>query len=386
MNILLWAPFGAGKHYWGPGTSAFRLYQANKSKDVKITLIHATKLQEDFPDIFEKQIKIANIDGNSIFKYFTFLLRSYYWIRKNHHHYDVIHGISSFFYTFLPAIIFRKYNTPVYLKITGESGGFGKNSNHSKFTGFSKYRKERANTLSGYISISTDITKDLLKCGISKEKIHYIPNGVNTSRFTPPSAKEKENIRKLLSLPNTFTCCYIGGLTRNKNVIESVKAIHKLKAEGYTIQLIIVGPDRSSGVIENELIEYINKNSLASCCHRFPHTETPELYYKASDIFILNSKSEGLSNSLLEAMSTGLPCIAHPASGTVDLIEEGINGYLTNGQKDQISCRIKELHNDKAKYDELSQNARQKILSAYSTEFVLQKHLELFSKGIHGNS
>ncbi len=40
MRILLWAPYGAGSHYWGPGMSAFRLYKNQLGSDVQLYLAH----------------------------------------------------------------------------------------------------------------------------------------------------------------------------------------------------------------------------------------------------------------------------------------------------------------------------------------------------------
>ena len=82
MRILLWAPFGAGTHYWGPGTSAYRLYKNNKDKNVKVTLVHGSKSQDIFSDVYDEQIRIGNIDNKSLFSYLVYLYKSYRWIKR----------------------------------------------------------------------------------------------------------------------------------------------------------------------------------------------------------------------------------------------------------------------------------------------------------------
>lgn len=328
MKILLWAPFGAGTHYWGPGTSAYRLFKNNV--DAKITLVHASAYQSQFPNTYYEQVKIGSIDNKSMIGYFLYIVSSYKWIRRNHQSYDVFYGITAYFFTFLPALFFRKFknNAKIFIKISGINGGFNNNGFISKLSGFRYFRNKYANKLSGYISISSDITKSLLENKILPDKIFYIPNGVDVTRFHPIGQIEKEKLRKENNVKNIFTLVYVGGLTFNKNVIETVKAVKDLLNKGYKVQFLIVGPDRSGGIIEKELIEFITQNKISDSCIRIEHSLKPEIYFQMSDVFVLNSKFEGLSNSLLEAMSTGLPPIAYPASGTIDLIENNINGFL----------------------------------------------------------
>lgn len=380
MRILLWAPFGAGTHYWGPGTSAFRLYKSNKDKNVKITLIHGSNIQGEFPNVFYEKIQIGVLKKNSIISTLIYLVKSYRWISKNHHKYDVFHGITAYVYTFIPALFFRRFNKPTFIKLTGQHGGVGNNSLASKLTGFSRLRLQKANTLSGFISISSHITATLLENGIDKKKIYYIPNGVDTERFSPVKPENKVSLRNDMDVKNIFTVSYIGGLTKNKRVLELVKAIHKLAEDNYEIQLLIVGPDRSDGVVEEEIKEYIAKYNLQSSCIRIDHTAKPEFYFKISDVFALNSSFEGLSNSLLEAMASGLPCIASPASGTVDLIENGLTGFLTDGSPAQIAEKVSVLYKDNTLYVAMSKQAREKIIQGYSVDHVLGAHLKLFKE------
>lgn len=380
MKILLWAPFGAGTHYWGPGTSAYRLYQNNKDKNIKITLVHSSSLQSQFPEVYSKQIKIGNLEKKSTFNSIVFIIKSLIWIIKNHHKYDVFHGISAFYFTFIPAILFTYYKKNAFIKITGQRGGFGSNSKISKLLGISTFRIKMANRITGYISISSDITKILKENGVHENKIHYIPNGVDTSRFYPLSDEEKTKLRNSLGVNNIFTIAYIGGLTENKRVIEIVKALELLITRGLKIQLLIVGPDRSGGIVIKEICNYVESHNLTDNCIYIAHTSEPEIYFTASDLFVLNSEHEGLSNSLLEAMASGLPCIGTKASGTVDLIEEGYNGYFTDSTPQQIADKVDILYSNKKNYSKASNNARKKIEDKYSSEFIFNKHIQLFKK------
>src|SRR5690554_2021968 len=135
MRILLWAPFGAGTHYWGPGTSAYRLYRSNRNQSSEVTLIHGSDEQALFPEVFHEQIKLPTLKGSGILDKLFFFWAAKRWIKRNYHKYDVVHGISAFEYTFRPLLLFSKLGIPTYIKITGEQGGFGNNGALSKFLG-----------------------------------------------------------------------------------------------------------------------------------------------------------------------------------------------------------------------------------------------------------
>lgn len=386
MRILLWAPFGAGTHYWGPGTSAFRLYKNNNDKNIKVTLIHGSDFQDDFSDVFYEQIQLGHIDNRNPLSMLRYLRNSYIWLKNNHMNYDVFHGITAYYFTFIPAYFSHKHKISTFIKISGILGGFEQNGKLSKLSGFKNFRLKNANKFNGYISISSDITKSLKKNKIETERIHYIPNGVDIERFSPVSDEDKVKIRNKYSLNNKFTVLYVGGITENKNVIETVFAVHNLIRKGYDIQFVIVGSSRLGNKTENELSNYILHNNIEEYCIRVKHTITPEFYFKAADVFVLNSKHEGLSNSLLEAMSTGLPCIAYPASGTIDLIEDEINGYLTDGTATEIEQSILKLLENEILCKSLAKNARNKIKNKYSNIKVLEQHIELFEKSIEKNN
>lgn len=383
MKILLWAPFGAGTHYWGPGTSAYRLYKNNKLKDVEVTLVHSAEEQDLFPEVYKEQIKLPAFRNGTYLDMIMYFIVARKWIKKNHHKFDVVHGISAFEYTFRPMIKFTTYGVPVFIKLTGESGGFGNNSKLSRLLGIAGSRKKNANTITGYISISSHVTKNLLEHGISKGKIFEITNGVNDQRFVPLSLKEKNELRNIMKINNILTFIYVGGLTFNKRVIEIVKAISELNAEGITgFQFLMVGPDRSGGLVEKEIEILINIHKLKEIIIRVNHTDFPEKYMQMGDVFMLVSGTEGMSNALLEAMSCGLAVIVTPISGSVDLIEDGYNGLYCDGTVGDIKKQIIRYIEDKSLIRKFGIINREKIEKNFSDRIIFNKHINLFKKHV----
>ncbi|MDB0054354.1 glycosyltransferase family 4 protein, partial [Candidatus Pelagibacter sp.] len=99
--------------------------------------------------------------------------------------------------------------------------------------------------------------------------------------------------------------------------------------------------------------------------------------YKSADIFVLPSLTEGMPNSVLEAMSTGLPSITSNLKFiTTPLIKHGVNGFLFNAKNSyQLEKYLLMLLSSKKLRDKISANARHYILQNHSHKFFLQHKL-----------
>jgi glycosyltransferase involved in cell wall biosynthesis len=379
MNILIWAPQGCGEHYWGPGISAYRLYKSGISDDVNVYVAHGDLRQESYPNTFSGTFKISNLKPGSLTSQIFFLFKSYFWIRKNFNKFDVVHCLGAYEIFFRPALWFEKRGVRVFCKITGDNGGLKKSSFLSRLFGFHGNRVKNLNKLTGYIAISDEIASSLKDIGVEDSRIHRIPNGVDTDRFKPLNTNLKVELRKKHSLKSVFTILFVGGLSARKQPVMLLEAFHEVveKIGNDMLQLIYLGPDRSNGIEFSKIMNYIQSNNLSSCVHYFDHSERPELFYQMSDIFCLPSKSEGMSNALLEALSSGLPSVVTNISGSSDLVAPGINGlYIDN--KEDISNAILLYYNNIKLLKNQAVNARDGIIKYYDRIYILHKHLRIF--------
>lgn len=383
MKILLWAPLGAGYHYWGPGTSAFNLYSTSSEKDFSICLAHGYKNQAKH-DLFDDQFFISGLDANKRLPLLRFLIKSKHWIKKNAHKFDVVHVLGDHIRSYLPALWFAKEGVPVFIKLVGADGGLALTTTPAKLIGWKKYKLKKVNSVNGYISISSRISNDLNKIGVSPEKIHFIPNGVDTKRFHPITDSQKKILRKELELPERFTALFTGTIDGRKSPSLIVNAFQRFK-NNPNIQLVIVGPVRDGGLEMDKINQTINALGLTNI-HLVPHTKEIEKYYKAADVFILPSSNEGLSNSLLEAQASGLPAIVTKVSGSEDLIVDGVNGRFIEPYSDDVFEKISFYFSSGEVLLHHSQNAVNKILDNYSSEIILIKHLTLFKEHLSDRS
>jgi L-malate glycosyltransferase len=188
---------------------------------------------------------------------------------------------------------------------------------------------------------------------------------VDTESFAPLADSQKKQLRaKLLLPPNDPVVVYLGRLTSEKRVDHLIQVWTDVRTAFPQAHLLIVG----TGPEEDRL-----RTQAASVPGvRFTGQVNDSLsYLQTADLFVLPSATEGLSNSLLEALSTGLPVLATAVGGTPDVISNRENGYLI--PPDDLSALKSGLMALLADADlraRLGKNGRQRILADFSLESV----------------
>lgn len=206
-----------------------------------------------------------------------------------------------------------------------------------------------------YIAISQEIAGELLSLGIPSDKIFRIPNGVDPTRFKPTTAHNKTLLRRKLGLPaGKVIFLVVSRLVERKGLLELVTLWQQLQPPG--AQLVLVGSGYNQfDSVEAQLRQAVS--NLDTVTLR-PPPDSIEQYYQTSDVYLTLSRSEGLSNALLEALASGLPVIAKKSSGVVDVLGqsaaglmltkdeelgEAVNKYLKKSQRQLASQAAVEL-------------------------------------------
>ena len=101
-------------------------------------------------------------------------------------------------------------------------------------------------------------------------------------------------------------------------------------------------------------------------------------FYAEADVFVFPSYREGLPVALMEAMAAGVPAVASRIRGNVDLIEDGVNGFLCNPSDEKsFADHISMLLSDDALASSFSERSKEKIKN-YDTENVLRATQEIY--------
>ncbi len=158
---------------------------------------------------------------------------------------------------------------------------------------------------------------------IHAKKIYYVPGvGINTEKYTDINIDKAEK-RKELNIPeDAVIAVSVGELNSNKNHELIIKALSVLKNPN--IHYCIAG----KGMSQEHLEKLAEDNGIFGNVHILGYRTDIEELLAVSDIFCFPSFREGLPVSLMEAMASGLPCVASRIRGNTDLISDGRNGFL----------------------------------------------------------
>ena len=233
-----------------------------------------------------------------------------------------------------------------------------------KHRAFGIWRLQRlSHEIDSFVVISQEIDNELAALGVLPEKRVFIPNGVDTEHFAPTSKVKKEQLRDELSLPrDAQVVVFVGRFVVEKCVDHLLTLWPEIRLAFPKALLLLIG----TGEEEPRL------RGMAGPGVQFTgQVEDSARYLQTADLFVLPSSTEGLSVSMLEALSSGLPALVTAVGGAPDVIEHHVNGYLI--APDDLAA-LKEglltLLGDEALRVRLGKNGRDCILANYSLDSV----------------
>jgi glycosyltransferase involved in cell wall biosynthesis len=169
---------------------------------------------------------------------------------------------------------------------------------------------------------SDQIAAGLLELGVPRKRIVRLPNGLDTARFLERCEKDQVAARQALGLPaDRVIVLYAGRFARVKGVADLLDT-WTVTSQLQDAVLVLVG---SHELAVDDPIGPVEENERVIVRD---WTKDIRDYYRASDIFVLPSHGEGMSNALLEAMACGLAVVATRVGAAPEMIRDGIDGLL----------------------------------------------------------
>lgn len=235
--------------------------------------------------------------------------------------------------------------------------------------------------LSKYTDTLITINKEdyeFAKNKFKKTDIKYIHGvGIDPKKFDfEMTEAEKIELRKSIGLKkDDFVMIYTAELNKNKNQIIAIEAMKELTKKNSNIHLLLAGKGDLREYYESKVKEYNLQNNVHFLGYR---NDVPKLL-KISNIYISCSIREGLGLNLVEAMYVGKPVIASYNRGHVDLIKDGVNGFLfIVNDITKITNLVLDIYNKKIKTDKLIYNSKEQV-----KDFILlncSKEMEMIYK------
>ena len=192
----------------------------------------------------------------------------------------------------------------------------------------------------------------------------------NNVFFPVSNIEEKAIIRNNLKLPtNKFIILFVGSILKRKGIDTLTDAFIKACQERSDLFLVIIGliNDKELYKLLIRSLEDQNLNDKFIFTGLLQDKAFLANYYRSADLFVLPSRREGLPNSLLEAMSSGLPVIASFISELKNTINNGENGIFFPTENSLIlKDEILRIVQDPIIATRLGDNARRYILKKHS--------------------
>lgn len=218
------------------------------------------------------------------------------------------------------------------------------------------------------------------------DKIRVLYNGVDTKRFSP-NLQARTRIRKELGI--TESTCVIGSVGRMvpiKDYGTLLRAADQLISRSGDLLVLLVGsgPDLDSLKQQASASESLRSRvHFLGACDQVPDT------LNAMDVFALPSLGEGMSNTMLEAMASGLPVVATNVGGNPEVVEDRHSGLLFKpGDATGLTQALDSLFKNHEIRLKLGIAARERALKKFSLNSMMEQYKDLYStaaqrRGVH---
>lgn len=221
------------------------------------------------------------------------------------------------------------------------------------------------------VALSEEIKRYLIdKVGIDASKVETLCNGVDCQRFVPEQHKSGDQAHRLHAI-------YVGRLAEVKNPLLILRALRVLRdrCPDAQLRLSVVG----DGPLMTVCQQYVLGHNLANQVHFVGASEAVEQLFRQADVFVLGSRTEGISNTILEAMACGLPVVATDVGGNQELVVEGQTGYLVQDNEEHAMADKLQLYLEDAQLRaQHSEKARQRALSQFSLAGMLSRYQQIY--------
>ncbi|QDT37914.1 glycosyltransferase [Stratiformator vulcanicus] len=209
--------------------------------------------------------------------------------------------------------------------------------------------------------------------GFPSERTRVVRNWVDVS---PVATERRSEIRESLGLnPDDRVVGFVGRLAKQKRVGDLVWALQLGKQLTENLKFLIIG----DGPERNRLEELAVNYSCEDLIHFTGHREDARSLLPAFDVFWFASAFEGQSNSLMEAMATGLPAIASDIPPNRELIDNGVDGYLVPlGDSVAFAQFMARLFDDPGMAEQIGAAAKQKMQEQFTRERMINAYVDIY--------
>jgi glycosyltransferase involved in cell wall biosynthesis len=250
--------------------------------------------------------------------------------------------------------------------------------------GRARHYVSRAAALSedAQIAVSAAVRRAHTECGrIPRARFVTIMNGIDEERLAPGA--DRAAVRRELGLADdAVVCLNIGSLTEQKNRRALLDATARL-SDIEALRMLVVGSGPEREKLEARAGELGLSRRVLFLGQRL---DVPDLL-AASDIFVLSSDWEGLPITILEAMTSGIPCVATAVGGVPEALTDGVTGVTVEpGRPGALADGIRTLARDPELRARMAGAAREEFEQRFRAEQMVRQTEALYDMALAGRA
>lgn len=242
------------------------------------------------------------------------------------------------------------------------------------FHGLTRYSQEVL--VPGYMSLfsnqcdlvfaPTEMMRSIITASGVRTQVEILPTGLEDDAFQENAGRSAALRAKYLD-GRKYLFCTVSRLEKEKNLFFMLDGLLKLKEiMGGCFRVAVIGEGRQRQQLEEKARQYGLLDNLVFTGRI--HNHQIKDYQFACDAFLFTSQSETQGIVMLEAMAAGNPVVAVKASGVVDVVRDGYNGYMTGESPAEWAAAVKKAVSVHEEHQRLKQGARATALGYRSIQ------------------
>ncbi len=214
----------------------------------------------------------------------------------------------------------------------------------------------------GLIAVSADSARRLGELVGAPERVVIVPNGIETREFDFPTKRGEDRTVRVLFVGA------IGKLKGERDLIQALKILRKRGGFELKISMLGYGAENLQPLFDEsgigDWVEFLGAVAL----------ERRGEFYRQADVFVLPTYGEAMSMSIIEAMAAGLPVVTTAVGGNPELVENGVNGWLTAaGDAEDLADKIAFFAADGLARKVFGANGRRKAQENFDIRVCVEK-------------
>jgi glycosyltransferase involved in cell wall biosynthesis len=179
--------------------------------------------------------------------------------------------------------------------------------------------------------------------GISTERIEVVHNGIDLERYEAERPERKSVRRELGVRPDELVVMQVARLNRLKDYPTAIRAMAQVFETAPHTRLVIVGDGEERSAVEH----LVAQQGLGERVMLLGTRDDVPRLLQGADVFLLSSITEGIALTLIEAMATGLPCVATRVGGNEEVVVDEETGLVAApSDPTQLANQLRRLCED----------------------------------------